>query len=131
MVGNWDFLGIRLSWGRGMSFELGVPGRLESLWVASVTAVLTLPRSLLTRAVSLSDSESSSSLLDSSFSELSAEFVPLVGVWLKCTVLLLWYLLRSKGLKVQCAHNIKWWDLVCNMGSSLYHSKGLAPYKMV
>jgi len=45
VVGSWDFLGTRLSLGRGVSFELGVPGRLESFWVALVTAVLTLPRS--------------------------------------------------------------------------------------
>jgi len=66
---------------------LGVLGQLESAWIAEVTVVFACLRSSSTCAVSLSRSDMSELSLESSL-----EFVPSVGVLLKCTVLLLWYL---------------------------------------
>ena len=91
MVESWDFPRSRLVLTEGDLGKLSVLGQLESAWIAEVTEVFACLRISLTWAVSSFDSESSSSLLDSLFSELSAEFVPLVGVSLKCTVLLLQY----------------------------------------
>ena len=86
MVGSWDFPRNKLALMEGELSRLGVPGQLESAWIAKVTVVLVRLRSSSTWAISLSGSDLSESL-----SELSLEFVPLVGVSLKCTVLLLRY----------------------------------------
>jgi len=44
VVGSWDFPGSGLSLGKGRFLELGVPGRLESFWVASVTVKVQVSR---------------------------------------------------------------------------------------
>ena len=77
MVESWDFPGSGLALGKGEFAGLGVPGRLESFWIADVTVVLALLRRSSTLAVSSSGSESSS------LSKLRADLVPSVGVSLK------------------------------------------------
>jgi len=86
VVESLDFPRSRLVLTKGDSGRFGVLGRLESAWIAKVTVVLVRLRSSSTWAISSSGSDLSESL-----SELSLEFVPLVGVSLKCTVLLLRY----------------------------------------
>ena len=82
MVESLDFLGSRLALGKGELVGSGVPALLESFWIADVTVVSARLRRSLTWAVSLSRFDLLELLL-----ELSLEFVPLVGVSLKCTVL--------------------------------------------
>ena len=44
MVESWDFPGSGLALGKGEFAGLGVPGRLESFWIADVTVVSALLR---------------------------------------------------------------------------------------
>jgi len=110
VVESLDFPRSGLALDKGESIGSGVPALLESFWIVDVTVVSACLRRSSTWAVSSSGFD----LLEL-LSELGSEFVPLVGVSLKCTVLLLWYCHWWTGVQTT--------SLLLNLAFPVYRSK--------